>query len=88
MLRLVGIADTAVIRTGRLRQPDIVALRNKTEIVSDAWLRSQADADVIRRFDSVTEDSPPEFADRAFSDILRARFPAETVRLAVNSRWG
>lgn len=88
-LQAVGRADAYAIATGRLRQPDVDALRERiAEIVSESWLERHAEDDTVEALSRVTASMLPEAADRAFSNVLRARFPEETRRPELNSRWG
>ena len=88
-LQAVGRADAYAITTGRLRQPDVDALRERiAEIVSESWLERHAEDDTVEALSRVTASMLPEAADRAFSNVLRARFPDETRRPELNSGWG
>lgn len=88
-LQLVGRADAYVIARGRLRREDLDLLRSAVvEIVSASWLARNAEHGAVLRMSALAEVTPPAEADRAFSDVLRLRFPEETVRPELNSRWG
>jgi hypothetical protein len=57
-------------------------------MVSAAWLERNSERPEVRAFTLLSASAEPEAADRSISDVLRARFPEETVRPALNSRWG
>jgi hypothetical protein len=83
------VADAYAIRHGKLRQSDVDALKAAVAaIVSDSWLARNGGAEFVEAMRRVNEATSPEIADRAFSNLLRARFPEETIRPALNSRWG
>ena len=88
-LRAVGRADAYTIATGRLREPDVSALKQAVRaLVSDSWIARNAESAEVVAFEAIGVTTHPESADRAISDLLRGRFPDETVRPALNSRWG
>jgi hypothetical protein len=88
-LQRVGQADAYVIARGKLRGEDLVRLRAALgEVVSESWLARNAAHDAVIRLTELHEATLPADADRAISDVLRLRFPDETVRPELNSRWG
>lgn len=88
-LRAVGIADAEAIATGAVSSASLDRLTERAhEAVSESWLEGHAADEPVVRFRELSPAQPPEELDRAISNLIRRRFPVETERPAVNSRWG
>lgn len=88
-LRAVGMADAESIATGRVSDASLQRLLGcARHVVSESWLSRQAGDEPVRRFTRVASTEHPEEIDRAISEVIRHRFPDETARPELNSRWG
>ena len=88
-LRSVGLADAEAIATGRVSAARLEQLVSRArDIVSESWLAEHASDEQVAGFGQLTPAQPPELIDRTISGLIRQRFPAETERPALNSRWG
>ena len=88
-LRAVGSADAEAIATGAVSSASLDRLTERArEAVSESWLASKAGEEQVERFHRLTSSDTPCDIDRAISDVVRLRFPSETERPALNSRWG
>lgn len=88
-LRAVGIADTEAIATGRVSSSALERLAQRARaIVSESWLAEHASDEPVAGFRQLSHTQVPEELDRAISNPIRHRFPVETERPALNSRWG
>lgn len=88
-LRAVGIADIEAIASGCVSAAALERLIERVRaIVSESWLERHASDEPVISFGHLSADASPEEIDRAISNLVRHRFPVETARPALNSRWG
>lgn len=89
LLRNVGPADAEAIASGRISTGSLKSLRESAaRVVGESWLDLHGSDEAVTAFHDLSAETEPMDIDSVLSNVLRVRFPAETVRPERNSRWG